>query len=103
MMSTLVWILLTLLILVLVAAAAVAFRYRRHIQGAWLMWNTFRRMKKQASPKKKEVGEKAGSGNSLLVSCAKCGNWVPQNDAVKLKSNFYCSHRCLEESFVNTG
>jgi hypothetical protein len=99
-MNWILWTLLILVVLLLVAAAAAAIRYRRHIQGGWLMWRAFRKMKKRAAPGQQEIGDKAKASDSPLVRCAKCGKWAQQDEAVKLKSNFYCSHRCLEESFT---
>lgn len=99
-MNWILWILLTLFILSLISTTIVAFRYRRQIQTGWLMWSTFRKMKKQTAPKQKNIEKTGNSQNSPLVRCSKCEKWIPQDDAVKLKSNFYCSHRCLEESFT---
>lgn len=103
-MNWILWIFLTLFVLSLISMAITAYRYRQHIQTGWLMWNTFRKMRKQtAAPKQeKNIGDKSWSKDSPLIRCAKCQKWVPQDGAVKLKSNFYCSHSCLEKSFTAT-
>ena len=53
-------------------------------------------------PEKQEnqLENTADSSDVQLVPCAKCGNWIPQNTAMKLsRNNYYCSSKCLEESF----
>ena len=65
------------------------------------MWQTFRKFQQQMKPKtktKKQVSKKTKSADSQLVRCPKCNKWTPQDDAVKLKSNYYCSLSCMEES-----
>jgi hypothetical protein len=88
------WILVLLVIFFLIGL--VVFRYRKQIQTAWIMYQTFRKFKAQVKPK--QVPKRDTSKDSQLVRCPKCNKWTPQDEAVKLKANFYCSLTCLEES-----
>lgn len=90
---------LVVLFVILAIVAVVVYRYRKHIQTAWIMYQTFRKFRQKAKPKPtKEVPQKNTSKDTELVRCPKCSKWTPQEDAVKLKSNYYCSHACMESS-----
>lgn len=92
---------LIILLLIAVVIAMVVYRYRKHIQTALFMWRTFRNLKKQAKPKQqKQVPKRDTSKDSELVRCPKCNKWTPKEDSVKLKSKYYCSLVCLEESIT---
>ena len=94
------WIIL--LILLAILAMFIIARYRRHIQTGIYMFKMLRKMRQMNKPEKqeKQLENTAESGDVQLVPCAKCGNWIPQNTAMKLsKNNYYCSSKCLEESF----
>ncbi|NNE99696.1 MAG: hypothetical protein HKN25_11815 [Pyrinomonadaceae bacterium] len=90
------WIVVILVILALIGL--VIYKYRRQLQTGWVMWQTFRRLKQQMKPKQKSVETKSRSTDTQLVRCPKCNKWTPQEDSVKLKSNYFCSHACMEES-----
>ena len=91
------WIIVLLVILAVIGL--VLYRYRKQIQTGWIMWQTFRKLKQQMKPKQqKTVEKKSRSQDSELVMCPKCNKWTPKDDAVKLKSNYFCSHTCMEES-----
>lgn len=91
------WLIILLLLVVL--ALIVAWRYRRQIQTAWFMYQAFKRMRQNAKPPaEKQVEPKTRSGDTELVRCPKCLKWIPKDEAVKLKSDYYCSLACLEES-----
>lgn len=92
-----------LLVLLIIAAVVAYFvyRYRKHIQTALFMYRTFRRMKKQsAAAQQKQVPVRDTAQDSELVRCPKCGKWTSKQDTVKLKSDFFCSLECLEESIA---
>jgi len=89
---------LVLLVIILVAIALVAYRYRKQVRTAWIMYQTFRKFKQHVKPKQKQVPKKQPSKDTPLVRCPKCNKWTPQDEAVKLKANFYCSLNCMEES-----
>lgn len=92
------WIIV--LLVILAAIALVVYRYRKQIQTGWMMWQAFRKLKQQMKPKQapKTVEKTSRSKDSELVRCPKCNKWTPKEDAVKLKSNYFCSHACMEES-----
>ncbi len=90
---------LVVLLVILIVAAIIAYRYRKQIQTAWIMYQTFRKFRQQTKPKqKKQVPKQNASKDTQLVRCPKCNKWTPQEEAVKLKSNYYCSHTCMENS-----
>jgi uncharacterized membrane protein (DUF106 family) len=89
---------LIILILFLLLMAIILFRYRKQLQTAYVMWRTFRNIRQQMKPKQKKVEKKSSTKDTELVRCPKCNKWTPQDEAVKLKSNYYCSHSCMEES-----
>ncbi len=91
---------LIILVLIAVLIAMIVYRYRKHIQTALFMWRTYRNFQQQAKPKQKQVPRKDTSKDSELIRCPKCNKWTSQEDAVKLKSNYYCSLTCLEESIT---
>lgn len=92
------WIIVLLVILAVIGF--VIYRYRNQIKTGWMMWQAFRKLKQQLKPKqqRKNFGDKPQSSNSELVRCPKCNKWTPKEDSVKLKSNYFCSHSCMEES-----
>lgn len=101
-MNWILWILLALFAISLISMGITAYRYRRQIQTGWIMFKTFRQMKQKTKPQQNNIPEKAHKSDSPLVRCSKCQKWTPQDGAVKLKSNYFCSHSCMEQSFVRT-
>lgn len=93
---------LFILLVLLVLLALTAYRYRRQIRTVIEFWRTIQTIKSKAGSSRDRIrDEPAASGP--LVLCAKCGNWVAEERAVKLgRSSFYCSTGCLEAS-VKTG
>ncbi len=94
------WIFLAFFVLSLISTTIAVIRYRRQIQTAWLMFKTFRQFKQKTKPQQKNIEPTAKTSDSPLVRCSKCQKWIPQDSAVKLKSNFFCSHTCMEKSFA---
>jgi hypothetical protein len=80
-----------ILFVVLILLALTALRYRKQIAG---LIGVARMLK--------DVKDQVGQTNTLsaeqpsvqLVSCAKCGVWVPQNKALARGGKFYCSNEC---------
>jgi hypothetical protein len=91
-----------LLVLAILAAIVIylIYRYKKHIQTAWFMYQTFRRMKQKTSAARKQVPTRDTSKDTELVRCPKCGKWTSKEDTVKLKSDFFCSLTCLEEQMA---
>ncbi len=93
---------LILLLLILLVVVFVAIRYRRQIQTGIYVWRMFRKMRQMGKSSEKSDGDKrinetANTKNAPLVRCAKCGKWIPQTEALNLRSkNFYCSYNCME-------
>jgi Sec-independent protein translocase protein TatA len=89
------WLILLALIVVLVVI--IATRYRKQIQMALYVFRMFRKMRQMSKTDEKQINTSANVNDTALVNCAKCGTWIPQNKALKLRSGvFYCSANCLE-------
>lgn len=89
---------LIILFLLIVLLAFVAYHFRKQLQTAWIMWQAYRKFREHTKPPKKQVEKKTNPNDTQLVRCPKCNKWTPQSEAVKLKSNFYCSLACMEKS-----
>ena len=90
---------LIILVLLVALVLVVAWHYRKQLQTAWFMYQAFKRMRQNMKPPaEKQVEPKTRSGDTELVRCPKCQKWIPKDDAVKLKSDYFCSLTCLEES-----
>lgn len=90
---------LLVLLVFLSVLGIVAYNYRKQIQTAWIMYQTFRKFRQHTKPKQtKQVPKKNTANDTQLVRCPKCSKWTPQDEAVKLKANYYCSHVCMEEA-----
>jgi Sec-independent protein translocase protein TatA len=90
---------LIILLILLIVVALVAARYRRQIMTAWQLWRMFKKMRQMSQPKEKRIETVSADKNEPLVRCERCGNWVPQSDALKLRSKtVYCSANCMERA-----
>lgn len=88
---------LIILGLLLIVLLLVVSRYRKQIQTALYVFRMFRKMRQMSKTDEKQIDTPADSTGTNLVNCAKCGTWIPQNKALKLRSGvFYCSSNCLE-------
>ncbi|MBA3633139.1 MAG: hypothetical protein H0W58_10090 [Acidobacteria bacterium] len=91
--------LLILILLILVLAAIIAWRYRRQIQTALYLWRMFRKMRQMDKPPEKRIEKQENAKDLQLIRCAKCGTWIPQKNALNLRSKtFYCSANCMEQA-----
>lgn len=91
---------LIILVLLILLAAIVAVRYRRQIQTALYVWKMFRKMRQSGKREEKQITQPAAK-ETPLIRCAKCGTWVPQKNALNLRSKtFYCSANCMEQAVV---
>ena len=89
------WIII--LVLCAVVFLLIFSRYRKHIQTGLYVFRMFRQMRQANKSDPKQIEKPNIADDSTLVNCAKCGAWVPQNKALKLRSGaFYCSTQCLE-------
>lgn len=90
---------LVILILLLILAAIIVVRYRKQLQTAIFVWKMFRKMRLASRPVEKQIEKPENRNDVALVKCAKCGTWMPQKNALNLRSKiFYCSANCMESA-----
>jgi hypothetical protein len=59
----------------------------------------FRKMRQASKPLEKQIEKQENLNDVALVKCAKCGTWIPQKNALNLRSKiFYCSANCMESA-----
>ncbi len=76
-----------------------ALRYRRQLQTALYVWRMLKKMRRMNDTKEKQIEKKETTGDVQLIRCAKCGTWIPQKNALKLRSKtFFCSANCMEKA-----
>ncbi|MEO8041831.1 MAG: hypothetical protein ABI646_04385 [Acidobacteriota bacterium] len=86
-----------ILVVIGVLIGLTAIRYRRQIVGMIHVWRSLKSMRAQVKEKQGEAQDTISSGP--LVNCAKCGTWVPEQRAIKLRGGVvYCSTSCMETS-----
>ncbi len=91
---------LFILLIVLILLGFTAYRYRRQLTAGYQVWKMFQGLRKGTLGSHPER-EPEKSGN--LVSCSRCGTWVPESKAMKLgRSVNYCSPACMERSAVSS-
>lgn len=72
-----------------------AIRYRKQIAAMIHIWRSLKSIRQQAA--QRQVPPEKTEQLGPLVNCAKCGTWVPEQRAIKLRGGtFYCSSNCLE-------
>jgi hypothetical protein len=84
-----------ILIVIGVLVGLTAIRYRKQIVTMMHIWRSLKSMRQESAQRqvRPEKPEELGQ----LVNCAKCGTWVPEQRAIKLRGGtFYCSSNCLE-------
>jgi hypothetical protein len=86
-----------ILLVIAVVIALTAIRYRRQITAMLQIWRSLKSMKQQIRGKGVKPEDQTPAGP--LVNCAKCGTWVPEQRAIKLRGGtFYCSSSCVESA-----
>ena len=84
---------LFILVVIGVLAALTAIRYRKQITGMIGVARMLKETTRGVAGASKRV---AGETKSIpLVNCSKCGVWVPQGKAIKMRDDYYCSEACL--------
>jgi hypothetical protein len=84
-----------ILLVIAVLLGLTAIRYRKQIVAMMHIWRSLKAMRQQAAQRQVEPEKAEELGP--LVNCAKCGTWVPEQRAIKLRGGtFYCSSNCLE-------
>ncbi len=88
---------LVILLVFVVILALTAIRYRKQIGTMLKIWRSLQAMRAQV--KEKNAPEEPSIPAGPLVNCAKCGTWVPEQRAIKLRGGTnYCSSACLESA-----
>jgi hypothetical protein len=84
-----------ILMVIAVLLGLTAIRYRKQIVTMIHIWRSLKSMREQTS--QRQVRTEKPDQLGQLVNCAKCGTWVPEQRAIKLRGGtFYCSANCLE-------
>ncbi len=73
---------------ILVLLGLTAVRYRKQIAGMVGIARALKDAKDAAAQGKRSRGEQP---SIQLVSCAKCGVWVPENKAARSGPNYICA------------
>ncbi|PYS98926.1 MAG: hypothetical protein DMF63_12670 [Acidobacteria bacterium] len=84
-----------ILLVLAILLGLTAIRYRKQIVTMLHIWRSLKSMREKSGERqvKTEKSEQLGP----LVNCSKCGTWVPEQRAIKLRGGtFYCSSNCLE-------
>lgn len=85
---------LIILAVILVLLALTAVKYRKQIAGLIGVAKMLKEAKDAVSQNSIQ-GDEARSAQ--LVNCAKCGVWVPQDKAIKIRDGyFFCSDECVK-------
>lgn len=97
-MSWIYWIVILFFVLSLISMLITVYRYRQYLQAGWVMFKMNRQLKQSSAPKNIEAD--ADFENRPQVECGNCRKMMNQDQAVKLKNKYFCSHRCLETAFA---
>ena len=94
---------LVILLVIAIILVLTAVRYRKQIAAAIRIWQSLKSMKqqmsKQMNQRRGESDQEIDGATGPLVNCAKCGTWVPEQRAIKLRGGMtYCSAACLEKT-----
>ena len=87
---------LVILLVIAVLLGLTAFRYRRQIAAMLQVWRMLKSMRQAGRPAENRIDNSERGVNTKLVNCAKCGSWVPESNAIKLRGTHFCSSSCLE-------
>jgi hypothetical protein len=90
---------LIILLLLLIPIVLIAARYRQQLLMGWQVWRMYKRMKQGTQPPQKQVRQRASDKSEQLIRCERCGTWVSQTEALKLRGKTtYCSAKCMERA-----
>lgn len=87
---------LVILLVIAVLLGLTAFRYRRQIAAMLQVWRMLKSMRQAGRPSENRIDSSERAVNTKLVNCVKCGSWVPESNAIKLRGTYFCSASCLE-------
>lgn len=89
---------LFILVIILGLFALTAFRYRGRIRTLLEFWRVVRSLQTR-HPQNITAHPEKQIPTSNLVNCGKCGNWIPESQAITLGgTSVFCSVKCLESS-----
>jgi hypothetical protein len=87
-----------ILLVLLVLLALTAFKYRRQI-GTVVGIGRMIRDAAAGGANRREPRIEQPVESGKLVSCTKCGTWVPENRAIKFGGGtFFCTDKCLQSA-----
>jgi hypothetical protein len=88
---------LVILAVLAVILVLTVVRYRKQIAAMLHIWRSLKSMRNQLRQDRDQTGSDENIAAGPLVNCAKCGTWVPEQRAIRLRGGvFYCSANCLE-------
>lgn len=88
-----------ILLVIVVLVGLTAIRYRKQIVAAIKIWRSFKAMKQQIAEKHRSSVTEESVSAGPLVNCARCGTWVPEQRAIRLRGGgTFCSTECLEKT-----
>ena len=74
-----------------------AVRYRRQIGAGIQIWRSMKAMREQINKQSASEPDPKPVSSGKLVNCAKCGTWVPEDRAIRLRGGgYFCSSACVE-------
>lgn len=86
-----------ILLVIAVLLGLTLIRYRKQIKGMIGLARTLKEIRDGGNSQ--VVGAKNDS-SVALVSCSRCGVWVPENRVIKAKNQVFCSEACLKTPSV---
>jgi len=88
---------LVILIVIGVLLLLTAVRYRKQIAAGIQIWRSMKAVREKINQQSAKAVEPTPVNSGKLVNCAKCGTWVPESKAIKLRGGtFFCSSSCVE-------
>ena len=74
-----------------------AVRYRKQIAAGIQIWRSMKAMREKLNQQTARSVESTPVNSGKLVNCSKCGTWVPEERAIKLRGGgSFCSTACVE-------
>jgi len=88
---------LVILIVIGVLLMLTAVRYRKQIAAGINFWRSIKAVREKLNQQSAKAVEPTPVNAGKLVNCAKCGTWVPESKAIKLRGgSSFCSVSCVE-------
>lgn len=86
-----------ILIVIIVLFGLTLIRYRKQIAG---MIGLARTLKELRDGGGSSIGTKESRQAVSLVNCSKCGVWIPENRALRVRNLYFCSAACQKTPAV---